>query len=76
MLPLRVYKEDTTPVMIYSYGDDLEMQKICNKGLSKLKFKPEEEQTKVPFVEIDDNEEDDSSREEPQPDENGQMRLF
>lgn len=37
---------------------------------------PEEEQTKVPFVEIDDNEEDDSSREEPQPDENGQMRLF
>ncbi|MBQ7820180.1 MAG: DNA gyrase/topoisomerase IV subunit A [Bacteroidales bacterium] len=36
----------------------------------------DEEQTKAPFVEIDDNEEDDSSREEPQPDENGQMRLF
>lgn len=37
---------------------------------------PEEEQTKAPFVEIDDSEEDNSSREEPQPDENGQMRLF
>lgn len=42
---VRVYKEDSNPITVYSYGETVDMCNVLNKGLAKIRFNAEDEQT-------------------------------